>query len=192
MTSTTATALWIGTALLTAVAMELWAALLHGRLWHGPLWSVHGSHHRRRKGAWERNDALSVLHAPLAMALILHGCLAVPGVTREIAFGVGIGMTLFGVAYVLVHDGLVHRRLPVAWLARIPYLARVRDAHLVHHRTNAAPHGLFLGPWVVARLPAHLPRPLTPPSRTPAAGPSPTARSPLHPARPAPPGTHSA
>ncbi|AKT37313.1 sterol desaturase family protein [Chondromyces crocatus] len=177
----TSIAIWIGAALATALAMEAWAALLHGRIWHGALWFIHRSHHRRRKGAWELNDALSVLHAPIAIALILYGCLASPGVHRDLAFGVGIGMTLFGVAYVVVHDGLVHQRLPVAWLARVPYLARVREAHLVHHRTGAAPHGLFFGPWVAARLPhPPPPRPRTPtPASTPHPAPTPrVARSP--------------
>lgn len=145
----TSIAIWTVTALATATAMEGWAALLHGRVWHGLLWFMHRSHHRRRRGRWERNDALSVLHAPIAVALILYGCVAAPGALRDVAFGVGIGMTLFGLAYVVVHDGLVHGRLPVAWLARLSYFARVREAHLVHHRTGAAPYGLFLGPWVV-------------------------------------------
>jgi beta-carotene 3-hydroxylase len=149
---TTSIALWIAAALLTFAAMEGWAALLHGQVWHRVLWFMHRSHHRRRRGRFEKNDALSVLHAPIGAALVIYGCAGAPGLLRDLAFGVGIGMTLFGVAYVLVHDGLVHGRLPVSALGRIPYLARVRDAHLVHHRRGAAPYGLFLGPWVVARL----------------------------------------
>ena len=144
-------AIWIAVALPVAAAMELWAALLHGRVWHGVLWGVHRSHHRRRVGPFEANDLLSALHAPIAIALILYGCLGEPGALREIAFGAGIGMTLFGLAYVLVHDGLVHSRVPVGWLSRVPYLARVRDAHLVHHARGQAPFGLFLGPRELAR-----------------------------------------
>lgn len=143
--------LWIVTALAAFAAMEGWAAFLHGKVWHRALWSVHRSHHTKRRGLFERNDALSFLHAPIAAGLILYGCVGVPGPLREAAFGFGLGMTAFGVAYVLVHDGLVHRRLPVSGLARIPYLARVRDAHRVHHSTGGPPYGLFLGPLVVAR-----------------------------------------
>lgn len=147
----TSVAIWIAVALPVAAAMELWAALLHGRVWHGVLWGVHRSHHRRRVGPFESNDLLSALHAPIAIALILYGCLGEPGALREVAFGAGIGMTLFGLAYVLVHDGLVHGRLPVGWLGRVPYLARVRDAHLVHHTRGHAPFGLFLGLREIAR-----------------------------------------
>jgi beta-carotene 3-hydroxylase len=143
---------WIPVALVVACFMELWAMLLHGRVWHSLLWRIHRSHHRKRRGAFEANDALSLLHAPIAATLIIYGCAAAPSLLRDLAFGVGIGMSLFGVAYLVVHDGLVHERLPVGALARIPYFARVRDAHRVHHKKGArGPYGLFLGPWELAR-----------------------------------------
>ncbi len=144
-------AIWIATALAAFATMEVWAALLHGRVWHHALWSIHRSHHTKRRGAFEQNDALAFLHAPIAAGLIIYGCDGAPGPLREAAFGFGLGMTAFGAAYVLVHDGLVHRRLPVSGLARVPYLARVRDAHRVHHSTGGPPYGLFLGPLVLAR-----------------------------------------
>jgi len=140
---------WLGTGLPVAFAMEHWSRLLHGRVWHGRLmWALHRSHHRPRRGAFEANDLLSFTHAPIAIALILWGCLANESVAREAAFGVGLGMTLFGVAYVTVHDGLVHGRLPVAFLERSAFLRRVKEAHERHHHNGGrAPYGLFLGPW---------------------------------------------
>lgn len=142
---------WVPVALVVAAAMEPWAMVLHGRVWHHRLWFIHRSHHRDRRGRFEPNDALSALHAPVAIALILHGCVAAPSVLRDITFGAGLGMTLFGIVYVIVHDGLVHGRLPAGRLARIPYFVRVRDAHRVHHeRGGRAPFGLFLGPYELA------------------------------------------
>ena len=145
--------IWLPVALVVAVLMDAWAALLHGVVWHGSLWRVHRSHHAPRAGKWEANDALSLLHAPIAIALILYGCIATPSVGREIAYGVGLGMTAFGVAYTVVHDGLVHGRLPVAWLGRFAPLAAVVRAHQEHHkgRHGGAPYGLFLGPWELSR-----------------------------------------
>ena len=93
--------IWIATALVVAASMELWAAFLHGRVWHHALWRVHRSHHSRRPGRFEANDILSSLHAPIAIAFILYGCMGAPGLLRDLAFGAGIGMTLFGVAYVI-------------------------------------------------------------------------------------------
>lgn len=148
--------IWLPVALVVAVWMDVWAALLHGLVWHRALWPIHRSHHLPRRGRYEKNDALSVLHAPIAIALILYGCQAEPGVVREIAFGVGIGMTLFGVSYFVVHDGLVHGRLPVAFLLRVGYLRRVVEAHRKHHEGSRGrpPYGLFFGPvelWLAQR-----------------------------------------
>lgn len=142
---------WGMTALLTAVGMEFWARVVHDRAWHGFLWSVHRSHHRKHHSRVEANDALSFTHAPIAMVLIIGACVWPYGRVADVAFGVGIGMTAFGVAYALVHDGFIHGRLPLAFLGRIPYFVRVREAHEQHHRGNAAPYGLFLGPWEPAK-----------------------------------------
>lgn len=135
----------IAIAIVVAVAMEPWARILHHYVWHRFLWPIHRSHHTRRKGRFEANDVLSATHAPIAAALIMIGC-NLHGFAASVALGIGAGMTLFGFAYVVVHDGLVHGRLPVGFLARHAFLRRVRDAHAVHHARGRAPYGLFLGP----------------------------------------------
>jgi len=144
---------WVPVAIVVALLMDFWAALLHGKVWHRWLWNIHVTHHSSRKGRFETNDALSFLHAPIAIALTLYGCRANPGVLREVAFGAGIGMTIFGVAYVIVHDGLVHGRLPVKALRRVRYLDTVARAHRVHHAGvfGGPPYGLFFGHWELAR-----------------------------------------
>ncbi len=144
-----------GTALVVACAMEAWAALLHSRAWHGPMWPIHRSHHERRRGRFEANDALSALHAPIAAGLVVWGCQPPHGIARAIAIGAGVGMTLFGAAYVVCHDGFVHRRLPVGWLARVPYFANVARAHRVHHALGGAPYGFFAAPLTMRRSKAH-------------------------------------
>lgn len=146
-----------------AVVMEPWARLLHGRVWHHVLFRVHRSHHAHRKGRFEANDVLSAAHAPIAAALIVIGC-NMHGAWAAVAIGVGAGMTVFGLAYVVVHDGLVHGRLPVAFLRRSRWLRRVRDAHRVHHARGEAPYGFFFGPLELMRTPrARGERPIAPP-----------------------------
>ena len=134
--------IWLPVALATAVAMELWAAVVHGWLWHGLLWSMHRPHHRKGRGL-TMNDLLSMSHAPIAVAAIMVGC-TTDGSAADVAFGVGVGMTGFGVAYTVVHDGFVHGRLPLAFLRRLPYFEWVRRSHLVHHGNNGPPYGLFV------------------------------------------------
>ena len=151
-----------GAAVVAAVGMEGWAALLHRRLWHGPWWNLHRSHHRgrgdtaagpdaaSRPPGWQLNDALSLMHAPLAACLIAGGLHYRPSPGAGLALGVGAGMSFFGAAYVLVHDGFVHRRLPLRAWGRWRYLRRVQAAHALHHRTGGAPFGLFASPWLLA------------------------------------------
>lgn len=43
----------------------------------------------------------------------------------------GLGITVFGMAYMFVHDGLVHKRFPVGPVANVPYFRKVAAAHLV-------------------------------------------------------------
>ncbi len=134
-------------ALLVAFAMEYWARYLHRAHWHRKLWFLHRSHHRPGDGRrWELNDLFSLLHAPLAILLIMSGSLT-SGRTGDALLGVGLGMTLFGVGYFIVHDGLVHGRLPVQFLTRLKYFRQVRAAHIRHHTGGGAPYGLFLGQY---------------------------------------------
>ncbi|KAL1202888.1 Beta-carotene 3-hydroxylase 1 [Cardamine amara subsp. amara] len=102
-----------------AVGMEFWARWAHRALWHASLWNMHESHHKPREGL-------------------------VPG----LCFGAGLGITVFGIAYMFVHDGLVHKRFPVGPIADVPYLRKVAAAHQLHHtdKFNGVPYGLFLGP----------------------------------------------
>lgn len=134
-----------------AIGMEFWAMLLHGRLWHGPWWPAHKSHHTPRTGPFEANDVFAALHASIAICLIVGGLERQLGAHSHLFVAAGYGMTLFGVSYFVVHDGLIHGRLPVAFLGRVRWLRRVRNAHQVHHRLDAAPYGLFLGQWELRR-----------------------------------------
>jgi hypothetical protein len=56
----------------------------------------------------QANDLFAIMNAVPAIALILYGFLT-PTMTGSLCFGAGLGITLFGIAYMFVHDGLVHR-----------------------------------------------------------------------------------
>lgn len=135
---------WLLSGASALVLMELWAGLLHGKVWHGLLYVLHESHHRPREGRFEANDVLSSTHAPIAIALILYGCLGQAGLLRDVAYGFGIGMTLFGLSYLTFHDGLVHGRLPVGFLLRFRYARLLVLAHRIHHEKEGGPYGFFL------------------------------------------------
>ncbi|XP_027103698.1 beta-carotene hydroxylase 2, chloroplastic isoform X1 [Coffea arabica] len=159
-----------------AVGMEFWARWAHKALWHASLWHMHESHHRPREGPFELNDVFAIINAVPAIALLSYGFFhkgLIPGLcfgavsafsrsqslkivfvpcafyTESYDFDVqGLGITVFGMAYMFVHDGLVHKRFPVGPIANVPYFRRVAAAHQLHHsdKFNGVPFGLFLGP----------------------------------------------
>ncbi len=136
-------------ALGVACAMEPWSRLVHRALWHGVLYRVHRTHHPPPGSPptrLEANDVFSILHAIPGVVALYLGFNAWEGWAAALAAGVGAGMSLYGVAYMVVHDGLVHRRLPLGALRRWRLLRRVAAAHEVHHRSGGPPYGLFLGP----------------------------------------------
>ncbi|CAL4920500.1 unnamed protein product [Urochloa decumbens] len=130
-----------------AVGMEFWARWAHRALWHASLWHMHESHHRPRDGPFELNDVFAIVNAVPAMSLLAYGFFN-RGLVPGLCFGAGLGITLFGMAYMFVHDGLVHRRFPVGPIENVPYFRRVAAAHQIHHmdKFQGVPYGLFLGP----------------------------------------------
>lgn len=131
------------------VGMEYYARWAHKVLWHDfqPGWALHESHHKPRVGPFEANDVFAIMNAVPAMGLCGYGFLR-PDVWGGLCFGAGLGITLFGILYMFIHDGLVHKRFPVGPVARVPYLRRVAVAHKLHHseKYGGVPWGMFLGP----------------------------------------------
>ncbi|NP_001234348.1 beta-carotene hydroxylase [Solanum lycopersicum] len=130
-----------------AVGMEFWARWAHKALWHASLWHMHESHHKPREGPFELNDVFAITNAVPAIALLNYGFFH-KGLIAGLCFGAGLGITVFGMAYMFVHDGLVHKRFPVGPVANVPYLRKVAAAHSLHHseKFNGVPYGLFFGP----------------------------------------------
>ncbi|EXB37306.1 Beta-carotene 3-hydroxylase [Morus notabilis] len=139
----------------SAVGMEFWARWAHKALWHASLWYMHESHHRPRDGPFELNDVFAIMNAVPAIALMSYGFFN-PDLLAGLCFGAGLGITMFGMAYMFVHDGLVHRRFPVGPIANVPYLRKVAAAHQLHHsdKFQGVPYGLFLGPKDAAGISA--------------------------------------
>ncbi len=135
--------------LVAFVAMEPVTAATHRWVMHGVGEWLHRSHHRPGPSrGWERNDWFPVMFA----AIVLLGLWAGFNIDRlAVLVPVGVGITLYGIAYALVHDGYIHRRLGAFGGRRIALLDRLADAHRIHHLYNAAPYGM-LAPVVPADL----------------------------------------
>ncbi len=64
-------------------------------------------------------------------------------------------MTVYGLLYFLVHDGLVHQRWPFHWIPRRGYLKRLYVAHRLHHAVRGREGCVSFG-FIYARKPADL------------------------------------
>lgn len=115
--------------------MEGVAWFTHKYVMHGFLWIWHKSHHEPRKGVFELNDLFGFMFAIPSVVLIVLGS---DGFTWH--FFAGLGITLYGLAYFLVHDVFVHQR--VKWLktTNITYFRAMRLTHHLHHAVHTK-HG---------------------------------------------------
>ena len=129
------------------VAMEPVTYVVHRGVMHGPGLGWHRSHHARSTGRFERNDLYPVVFAAATVSVMAVGSL-VPGLALLVPIGAGV--TAYGLAYLFVHDGYIHRRLP-RLTRRISALDRLADAHALHHRFGGEPYGMLF-PVVPARL----------------------------------------
>lgn len=117
--------------LATVAAMEGVAYASHRWIMHGWGWGWHRSHHEERDGVFEENDLYAVVFALVAIALFAVGSAYVP-----VLFWVAVGVTLYGLLYFVVHDGLVHQRWPFRHVPKNGYLKRLVQAHRLHHAVD--------------------------------------------------------
>jgi beta-carotene 3-hydroxylase len=108
--------------------MEAVAWASHRFLMHGSLWFLHKSHHARRRGGLEGNDAFGLFFSAVSIALVGTGVRGRPNLVW-----LGAGMTAYGLAYLVFHDVMVHGRFGRVGLPRHPYMLRLVRAHRLHH-----------------------------------------------------------
>jgi len=130
----------------TVLAMEAVAAVVHRYVMHGFGWNWHRSHHADRKGAFEKNDLYAIVFAAISIALFWLGG------HISLLWWVGLGMVAYGLLYTLLHDALVHRRLPFPGSPKRGYLKRLVQAHRLHHavrtKEGAVSFGFLYAPRV--------------------------------------------
>jgi beta-carotene 3-hydroxylase len=114
------------------VSMEFVAWATHRWIMHGPMWFLHRSHHGTGKERFEANDLFGVFFSFVSILLIWIG-------KDELGFvfGLGFGMTGYGIAYLVMHDIWTHGRFGKAKLPRNTYILRLVRAHRIHHSRDA-------------------------------------------------------
>ena len=123
---------YVGVTLLTVFVMEFVAWFSHKYVMHGFLWNWHEDHHKphhEKEGFFEKNDLFFITFAiPSMLAYIIGTSTSL----RWLLF-VGIGITIYGVIYFLIHDVYIHQRFK--WFRQLDskYSRAILRAHGAHH-----------------------------------------------------------
>ena len=119
--------------LATYLFMEFWAWFAHKYIMHGFGWFLHEDHHsespQKNDSFFEKNDSFFIIFAIPAMLAFIFG--AAYGMPLLIAAGIGI--TLYGATYFLIHDVFFHQRFKFMKFRGNAYFRALRRAHGMHH-----------------------------------------------------------
>lgn len=113
------------------IGMEMVAWFTHKYIMHGLLWLLHKDHHQKSKASFfEYNDFFFLLFSLPGIAGLFFGM----HFRINILFWLGLGITLYGFTYFIVHDIFIHQRFQ--WFRNIenPYFKAIRRAHKEHHK----------------------------------------------------------
>ena len=126
----------------TFLFMEFVAWFTHKYVMHGLLWVLHKDHHTPDHQKLEKNDFFALIFAIPSVFFIFIGHF------RSIPFSLwaGVGIALYGIAYFLYHDVLIHKRLSIFGEPKGWYFKAVVRAHIDHHTKGKNYGFLFMVP----------------------------------------------
>lgn len=128
------------------ISMEGVAWFTHKYVMHGLLWFLHKDHHKKEtKGFFENNDFFFLIFAMPGIIGILTGM----NNNFNALFFIGIGITLYGFTYFLVHDIFIHQRFKFLRNSDNRYLKAIRRAHKIHHKHLGKEEGECFGMLLV-------------------------------------------
>ncbi|HZB43305.1 MAG TPA: sterol desaturase family protein [Ilumatobacter sp.] len=133
--------------LLTFSGMEMIAYSAHRWLMHGPGMVWHRSHHAPARTLIERNDLFPLCFSAVGVGLAV---VAATGRAPASSWAAAAGVTAYGVAYLAVHEIVIHRRLSLP-VPDLRYLRWLRDSHRAHHIDAGEPYGMLLPLMSAAR-----------------------------------------
>ena len=113
------------------IGMEGVAWFTHRFIMHGLLWRLHKDHHKKESsGFFEHNDFFFLIFALPGIACLFFGMQN----GYNFVFWIGLGITLYGIAYFLVHDVFIHQRFKIFRNTDNAYFKAIRRAHKMHHK----------------------------------------------------------
>lgn len=137
----------IAVVIITFCLMEGVAWLTHKYVMHKWLWFLHEDHHQKTPGFFEKNDAFFLIFAIPSFLCILLGSLN----QMYWVVSIGAGIALYGLAYFIVHDIIIHQRFKLFTRSNNTFIRAVRWAHKMHHKHLDKEHGESFGMLLVSR-----------------------------------------
>lgn len=134
-------------AIATFLFMEFMAWFTHKYIMHGFLWFLHKDHHQHKSGFFEKNDWFFVLFAIPCILLLLFGKTN----PNPWLFSVGLGILMYGIAYFLAHDVIVHQRFKWFGKSNNRYIRALRWSHKMHHKHLEKENGESFGFLVIGK-----------------------------------------
>lgn len=138
---------YVLTTLAVFFAMEGVTWLTHKYVMHGFLWYLHEDHHQKGPGFFEKNDAFFLIFAIPSFLSILLGTLY----QNYWSVSIGLGIMMYGMAYFLVHEVIIHQRFKWFTRSNNRYVRVIRWAHKMHHKHLGKEHGESFGMLYVAK-----------------------------------------
>ncbi|MCA9731206.1 MAG: sterol desaturase family protein [Deferribacteres bacterium] len=118
--------------LVSFAGMEFIAWASHKYLMHGILWPMHRDHHQKNRDRFfEFNDLFFPVFALPGILFIYLGYSS--GFDTPWLW-LGLGISLYGLAYLFVHDIIIHQRVKILRNWDSIYVRAIRRAHKVHHK----------------------------------------------------------
>jgi beta-carotene 3-hydroxylase len=139
--------LFITIMLLTFAAMEAITWLTHKYIMHGFLWYLHEDHHQPSGNVFEKNDAFFLIFAIPSWLCIMLGLQH----QNYVAAAIGFGIALYGLAYFIVHEVIIHQRIKWFTRSKNKYIRAIRWAHKMHHKHLDKYEGESFGMLIVAK-----------------------------------------
>ena len=133
--------------LLVFIVMEGITWLTHRYVMHGFLWYLHEDHHQKGPGFWEKNDAFFVIFAIPSWLCIMLGSMN----QNYWVVSIGAGIAMYGFAYFLVHEIIIHQRIKLFTRSNNRYIRAIRWAHKMHHKHLNKEDGESFGMLIVAK-----------------------------------------
>ena len=139
--------LFIAIILITFFIMEGITWLTHRYVMHGFLWYLHQDHHKKGCGFFEKNDAFFLIFAIPSWLCIMLGLHAKVYPVAAIGFGIA----MYGLAYFVVHEVIIHQRLKWFTRSNNTYIRTIRWAHKMHHKHLEKYQGESFGMLLVSK-----------------------------------------